>query len=371
MRQLGWICVALLASVLTTRAFAQGPSWQRLTVPDQTPASDQWLPSYQPQSYRPTYPQQDAVAMRLPDPTVTSPAITSRVPSDAPTDAMSTDTMPTDDLPSLSDMVGEITGDDEMPDELVPPRSLEEFIGYRHGESSLDWMIGGGDEFGVFSLGGSPYLTAGEESGITTGVQIHFLDGPARTEMPPRAFDFGIGYQCRQQMGNFSYDLAASVVASSDFEGSARKGIRFPSHAVGFLRMNPMTELVFGIDYLDRGHIKLLPVGGLIWVPNPDVRLEIVFPRPRVAFRLTDEHHLFVRGELGGNTWAVRRYQTINDLASYRDLRVGIGVESFDKKGKSSIFEIAYLFSRRLEFTSGQGDYDPGDTVMLRSVYVY
>ncbi len=69
-------------------------------------------------------------------------------------------------------------------------------------------------------------------------------------------FDFSIGYQHRDRLGVFSYDVAASVMASSDFEGSSREGIRFPGHAVGFLSVGPRTELVFGVDYLDRGDCR-------------------------------------------------------------------------------------------------------------------
>ena len=81
-------------------------------------------------------------------------------------------------------------------------------------------------------------------------------------------------------------------------------------------------DLVFGIDYLDRGDIKLLPVGGLIWTPNPAMRFEVVFPRPRAVFQLSDRYRLYVSGELGGGSWAIRRVSQDDDLATYRDLRV-------------------------------------------------
>jgi len=164
--------------------------------------------------------------------------------------------------------------------------------------------------------------------------------------------------------------VAVAVMASSDFEGSSREGIRFPSHAVGFLRVNAITELVFGVDYLDRGDIKILPVGGLIVLPHPDVRFELVFPRPRMVFRLTDKNHLSIAGELGGGTWAIERDALFDDLTTYRDLRLSVGLEHVKDDGKISAFEIAWLFDRRIEYTSGVA-YGLNDTIMLRMVESY
>ncbi len=140
---------------------------------------------------------------------------------------------------------------------------------------------------------------------------------------------------------------------------------------MGFLNVGPAIDAVFGVDYVDRGDIHLLPVAGLIWAPNPDVRLELVFPRPRAVYRLTDRDRLYLAGELGGGTWAIERAAVGNDLATYRDLRVCIGVEHVEKNGQRSAFEIGYLFDRRLEFSSGVGDMRLDDAAVLRLVTTY
>ena len=186
--------------------------------------------------------------------------------------------------------------------------------------------------------------------------------------MPPRAYDFSIGYQVRQRLGPLAFDLALAVQASSDFNGNARKGIQYPGHGVGFFTIRPELDLIFGVDYLDRADIKLLPVAGLIWKPNPDMRFEFVFPRPRAVFQLTDTYRLYLSGELGGGTWAIEQVALGNDLATYRDLRVCIGLESVEKDGRQSAIEVGYLFDRRLEYTSGIGSMDLDDAVMFRLV---
>jgi hypothetical protein len=243
--------------------------------------------------------------------------------------------------------------------------TLHEFWGYRYSTDVTQWMVGDGDQFGMFSLASDHYQSLGLKSGVSLGLQFHFLAGPVRTDMPPRVFDFSLGFQRRGWHGAFGYDVAASVMVSSDFEGSSRQGIRFPGHAVGYLRMDPTWDIVFGIDYLDRGDIKLLPVAGMIVMPHPDVRLELVFPRPRIVLQLTEKRRLSIGGELGGGSWAIERDTLVNDLATYRDLRLSIGLEHADDDGDWSAFEIAYLFDRKLEYTSGMGDYRPRDAVMI------
>lgn len=256
--------------------------------------------------------------------------------------------------------------------EASRPDPIDGFLGYRYELGSTDWIIGTRDQFGMFSFTWDHYQEPGVNHGVGLGFQFHLLSGPVQTDMPPRLYDFSIAYQHRDQLGIFSYDVAAAVMASSDFEGDSHEGIRFPGHAVGFLSVGPKTDLVFGIDYLDRGDVKLLPVGGLIVVPHPDVRLEVVFPRPRAVVRLTDRHQLYLSGELGGSTWAIERAATmVDDLATYRDLRLCVGLQTIDDNGNLSAIEIGYLFDRRLEYTSGNGNFSPNDTAMIRLVRTF
>jgi hypothetical protein len=330
MPRLGWVLAGLLATLPATRLFAQLADGEPPAVEQPRPASETQL---------------------APGPEI-----------GLESDPLPGEAFASDDLAGSNQ-----TGVDAIVEApAVDP--LQGFLGYRYAASSIDWIVGNGDQFGMVSLAWDHYQHSGINSGLGLGAKFHFLAGPERSDMPPRVFDFSIGYQHRNRLGPFGYDVAASVMASSDFEGSAREGIRFPSHAVGFLEVGPATDLVFGIDYLDRGDLKLLPVAGLILRPNPNTRLEVVFPRPRAVFRLTEEHLLFVAGELGGGTWAIEREAVFDDLATYRDLRLSLGVEWLQEGGRRSAFEIGYLFDRRLEYTSGIGDLSLDDTVMLRIV---
>jgi hypothetical protein len=244
---------------------------------------------------------------------------------------------------------------------------LVETLGYNTTIDRIAWLIGDDDSFGVTSLEWLPTLPGDRTRGVVTGFGVHFLDGPVRTDMPPRLFDFALGYQWRQRINpTFAIDAAFRVGAFADFETSARKGVRYPSHVVAYGRLAPAWELALGIDYLDRDDISLLPVAGLLWRPNSFVKLDALFPRPRLAIRLPDGNEwVYVRGELGGGTWAIERADRSRDNATYSDLRLALGVESFNAEGRATSFEVAYVFDRELSYRSGIGDFQPGDLVML------
>jgi hypothetical protein len=255
--------------------------------------------------------------------------------------------------------------------EEPPEPSLYDFWGYRYHSDWLGWIPGGGDQFGMFTLGWDHYVKSGIEQGLGLGAGFCFLSGPNQTDMPAIVYDFSAGYQIRHRLGELAFDLSFSVLAASDFKGCAREGIRYPAHAVGYLTLAEGFDLVFGVDYLDRGDYKLLPVMGVVWVPNDTLRFELVFPRPRIYYQFMDRHRIYVGGELGGGTWAIERESLADDLATYRDLRVCLGIESVEKGGHRCAFEVAYLFDRRLMYTSNLGNMNLNDALMISLVSRY
>lgn len=246
----------------------------------------------------------------------------------------------------------------------------DDFAGYRNDTSSTSWILGNGNQFGMMSFNfGTTFQRRGVANGLATGFQWHLLSGPDNVHLPPRVYDFLIGYQARDWIGNFGYDISAKVSASSDFEGSARDGIRFPSHAVGYIRLAPWADFAFGIDYFDRKDVSLLPVGGLILRPNHSTEIQLVFPRPRIDKALSPTKRLYLSGEYGGGEWAiVRELSLASDVLTYTDLRLAVGIETTSGPAISGV-ELAWLFNRKIEFTSGADNSDLQDTVMLRFVH--
>ncbi|MEM9645421.1 MAG: hypothetical protein AAF989_10530, partial [Planctomycetota bacterium] len=206
----------------------------------------------------------------------------------------------------------------------------------------------------------------GKHSALLLGTGFHFLNGPISPDLPPRLFDFQAAVHTRKAFTNREMlDLKLGVGAFSDFEGSSRKGIRFPGHAVMYSEHSESCVSVLGLEVLDRDDISLLPVGGWVFRPHPDTVVECVFPRPRVQLKLDGGSAMYLGGELGGGTWAFERSNGADDNVTYRDLRITFGVMDFDDDSSNAL-EIGWSFDRSLEFRSGQGDQELDGAFLLR-----
>lgn len=244
-----------------------------------------------------------------------------------------------------------------------------DWIGYNPSQSNTTWMADG--DFGMFSIESFPTLEYGEDSSWVFGTGFHFLNGPAGTaasspDMPPRLFDLQLAYHSRNEFKNQSVlDVKLGFGIFTDFEGSARKGVRFPGHVVGYNQLTPTLSSVLGLEVLDRDDISVLPVGGFMWRPHPELLFELVFPRPSIQMKLDTDTAMYFAGELGGGTWAIQRDNTNNDNVTYRDLRVLWGIQDFDDDSDST-WELGWAFDRSLEYRSGQGDTDFGGAFLMR-----
>jgi hypothetical protein len=108
----------------------------------------------------------------------------------------------------------------------------------------------------------------------------------------------------------------------------------------------------------------------VLWYPNEDWKFELSAPRPRIARRFSHDdcsaHWVYVVGEFGGGTWALRRVSGLNDVATLSDYRLMIGYERKWTSGRNWLIEAGYVFSRRLEYTSQLGDTDLPSTALVR-----
>ncbi|MFN3190149.1 MAG: hypothetical protein ACE361_06460 [Aureliella sp.] len=277
--------------------------------------------------------------------------------------------------PSYVESTGEtvfIETQDMDEDEL----SIEEqigfgdWLGYNSTSSDTSWLIDEGDGLGIFSLQSFPSLDIGESKSAMLGMSIHWLNGPVRTDLPARLYDLHWAYQARGELSdNFLYDMRLGVGAFTDFEGSVRKGIRFPGHVVGHYQWHPWFVSVLGVEVFDRDDISVLPVVGAVWRPRDDLIFEAIFPRPKVQLRIGRSKSLYLAGEIGGGTWAIERSSLQNDNATYHDLRLVLGMLDFEDD--STAIEFGWAFDRSLEYRSGIGNYDPDDAFLLRFRTLY
>jgi len=159
--------------------------------------------------------------------------------------------------------------------------------------------------------------------------------------------------------------------AFTDFNTVSTNSFRFKGRGLGVFSYSPNLEILAGVEYLNRDDIKILPAGGVIWTPTPDVRYEILFPYPKLARRLktigTTDWWGYVAGEYGGGAWKVSRANGTGDSADYGDLRLIFGLEWQGLSEINGYFEVGYVFERELQYTSGTPSFRPNDAVMLRA----
>lgn len=239
-----------------------------------------------------------------------------------------------------------------------------DWTGYDASQGSTTWI--NGENFSLFSLETFPTLELGKNSALMLGSGIHFLDGPKAPDMPPRLFDLHLAYQIRKQFSpQTMVDIKLGFGVFSDFNASSRDGVRFPGHIVSYRQIRPRLVSVLGVDFLDRDDISALPVAGLVWQPHSDLILECVFPRPKVQLKVDDDSALYLSGELGGDTWSIRRADLTSDTATYRDFRLTAGILDFSGDSDSTT-EIGWAFNRSLEYRSANGNTDLGGAFIWR-----
>ena len=95
-----------------------------------------------------------------------------------------------------------------------------------------------------------------------------------------------------------------------------------------------------------------------------------MFPKPKLAVRWNIgqgfEDWIFTTAEFGGNTWPIVRASGLTDNLTYIDYRLIVGFERKLNGGAGYRLEGGYVFGRNVTFTSGVGDFDPQNTILIR-----
>src|SRR5207253_166208 len=133
-------------------------------------------------------------------------------------------------------------------------------------------------------------------------------------------------------------------------------------------------KYALGVTYVDGGWSKIVPIAGVIYKPNDDVEYTLVFPTPRISWRLPwtnipgrDERWLSIGVEYGNSAWAFEQTIGTPDVLFSRDYRVILGLERKIVGGISHRLEIGYVFNRDIKIASvGPNDISMDDTLIAR-----
>lgn len=268
---------------------------------------------------------------------------------------------------------------DNSPRELETASEEDENRKPAVSRTSFGWIAGSNDQLGMLELDFEPLARTRyappvrpRAFSIDTTFGAKWLNGPSSTDMPPQLFDVLINLGTTHRLSSRTMiDAMISPGWYTDFSNKGIEAFRLPWQIVSYSQTFGFCQTVLGVTDLARDDIHLLPVAGLIFAaPDSQLRLDLVFPKPRVAWRCyrggNDEGWLYMGGELGGGSWAISRADRAYDVVTYRDYRLTTGFEARSSKGHATRVEAGWIFNRSVSYRSDIGNYSPTDSLMIR-----
>lgn len=217
---------------------------------------------------------------------------------------------------------------------------------------------------------------------ISPGFIFHWWGGPNSDDnpgfdMPARAYSIYVSADHitdPQKVSGFESNLTAGYY--SDWNNTSSQGFRLTGKLLGWYRSNAYTVSKFGVEYLDRVNIKILPAFGVYMTPNSDMKFDIYFPKTKLAHRIPNigraEAWAYAGGEYGGGSWVIRRADGTGDQSDINDVRAYMGVEWRGPRCVTGFFELGYVFEREIVYRSNAlNKLELQDTIMIRSGFSF
>jgi hypothetical protein len=121
-----------------------------------------------------------------------------------------------------------------------------------------------------------------------------------------------------------------------------------------------------------RGQFPVIPLAGLIWLPNEQWKLMAILPEPRIIYSVCDKLDLWVGGQLTGGSFRTDREDTIvphklsNAQVDYADYRVGGGLIYSPCDAITINFGGGYAIERSFDFYRADIKYKTDPAPYLR-----
>lgn len=222
--------------------------------------------------------------------------------------------------------------------------------------SSNDFVFRDRNGFGITTLGFKSDLFA-DEGPIWTDLSFgwHFLSGPKQPDVPAQVYDLSLGVHVAKQVDpSWTVHFHLAPTLSTDWDNKSTDAFRLIGGALVSYQATPVTSGVLGFSYLDRPDLPVLPIAGVRWMVTDEVLADILIPEPKIAYLLktTDSGTtwLYLKGEIGGGSWAIESTPDYDDRLGYRDARLLFGLETALVDGDRNVLEFGYIFDRQLHF---------------------
>ncbi|MFN3159708.1 MAG: DUF6268 family outer membrane beta-barrel protein [Rubinisphaera brasiliensis] len=247
------------------------------------------------------------------------------------------------------------------------------WISWKKTKASTTWLAGGGGDIGQLdlSIGGTLGFKKVPFIFVTPNYEATFLEAPANRDVPDVLHRASVAIMGMMPLSErFMGQVIVSPGISTDFENTSSDAMRTTGVGMVIFRQSPELQWMFGVVYLDREDISILPAVGLNWSPNERTKLEFTFPRPRFKRRMADdgfnERWWYLAAEFGGGSWAVERANGTDDIITLKDYRLLFGIETTGQENRSWFWEAGLVLGREVEYDSDIGNFNQDPTIMLR-----
>lgn len=262
----------------------------------------------------------------------------------------------------------------------IPIETPTPWVGLQQITSEASQVMGGSDPdaLGIFTLDTRAKIEFPRAPMFTLMPRFgwHLVNGPKVTDLPPQLYDASLEGVLSLPLGERLFMQAAAAPSFfTDGENTSSDAFRLPARLLFFYNCTDALTLSGGLVYLDREDLMFLPSVGLIYRHSPDLKAELLIPRPRVAWRYFSENGTdrwaYVVGELGGGSWGIERTSGLDDVATYSDYRLLLGTEQTGEGQWNWRFEGGLVFNRSLDYLRGPGDFDLPATGLVRVALSY
>ena len=195
--------------------------------------------------------------------------------------------------------------------------------------------------------------------------------------IPKNVFDAGLATSFSLAVNDLEATVEVQGGIASEFRKITGKSFYLRGRAEGSLPVDDerKTRILGGVAYYNRIKFKILPVAGVVWKPNANNEIRLVFPDPRWGHFLVRNNGtdwwFFVSGDLGGGRWLmtdvnhpVKGKKSFN--IDYNDYRVTTGLVFDCPQGFKGSFEVGGAFGRELKTKEGTL-YKPKSAVILKA----
>ena len=261
---------------------------------------------------------------------------------------------------------------DVLPRILERPRFRHLFIAGNNGNE-----LGINDSEIATTLTIPQFLQSSQSLRISPSFTFHFWDGPDSDitgfDLPSKAYSAVIRTDFVSNPNAVSgFETTLGIGVYSDFDHLSSDSLRLTGTLLGWQRLNSYTTAKLGVEYLDRVDVKILPAVGIFMTPNADMKLDLYFPRPKLAHRVPNvgnyEVWTYVGAEYGGGSWTIERLGPLDDQVDINEVRSFIGAEWVGPRNVTGFLEFGYVFDRELVYRSDElNKLELQDALMLRT----